>query len=258
MSNFKRISFTGIDDFTDLSTLSKITEYPLPFEVEFGVLFYKSGKNRCPSFAVRESLYKLKQEKNLNLSAHLCGDIALWFLQEPNYFCSELQHYQRIQLNINIFKLLESKQFTETSLISAFDKLFNSSFYQTKKIITQVNANNQNKAITEFLQSFSQWNPLFDCSLGKGVTPTSWPIPLSTACHLNTYAGGITPDNIKQVFKEVSMVVNKSAESNFALDLESGVRTLFTQDDQTFEKFDLYKVHKIISTLSNITSDSTI
>ena len=98
------ITFTGVDEFTDIGRLVRIQQqYP---KAEFGVLMSKhwdENTNRYPSPEFINAL----RDRRLRLSGHLCGSLARdvfgmgGFCNVEKPFSSLLDIFQRVQLNVS-------------------------------------------------------------------------------------------------------------------------------------------------------------
>ena len=182
------VTFTGADEETpieEMATLSK--QYP----IEWGILFSpkQQGQGRYPPMRfVRE----VTQREGLRLSAHLCGGhskdvIALGACSVP------MEGFRRAQINSS-----------DTSID-----------------VTRVSRWARDRGVAPILQcreSFpmateTAW--LFDKSGGQGISPDAWPqAHPAAACG---YAGGIKPENVKEVLGLI-------AATDYWIDMESGVR----------------------------------
>ncbi len=73
MNKLTGITFTGVDEWTDLDRLQEIQEkYPY---AEFGILLSKNWKENGNRY-LNPSLWRSLSDYNLNLSLHLCGSVA--------------------------------------------------------------------------------------------------------------------------------------------------------------------------------------
>lgn len=201
---FKRVSFAGIDNKTNIKRLLEITEkYP---NVEFGVLVSeantnKNTNNRYPNLILLQQL----KGKNVNLVLHVCGKLAREVAKTGslesvkafmgNYF----DMFQRIQLNLvgnTVTKTIEDNM--------------------GKEIIIQTNLNEpKSKANYEL---FKDTDVLFlsDKSGGHGIE-----VDFDFFDKYQGFAGGLNPDNILERKEIIDMLV----DYDYWLDMESGVRT---------------------------------
>ena len=102
---FKKVSFTGIDNKTNIKRLLEIAEkYP---NTEFGFLVSeantnKNVNNRYPNLILLQQL----KNKNINLALHVCGKLARTVAKTGSLDCVKefigpyFDMFQRIQLNL--------------------------------------------------------------------------------------------------------------------------------------------------------------
>lgn len=186
MKQPKFITFTGIDDRTNLQEASAIArDYP----IEWGVLFSSSNRDAryCSAQTVKEVL-----EIDGKKAAHLCGQ-----------FSKDIQHgliveevilgsFDRIQVNgdVVITKQLELVE----------DRLAAQIILQTRGAFDRSRG---------FLE-------LFDPSGGRGEEPSLVPSLTGNICG---FAGGIGPDTVKNYLSKIE------GEGKFWIDMESNIRT---------------------------------
>ena len=224
--NFKgweltHITFTGVDDVTDLHRLVDIQKkYP---KVEFGVLVSRKWKENGPRFL---SPFKTKELRGLGLrlSAHLCGSMARDVLHMGGFsntddFPEIIDIFSRVQLNV-----------------SNYDEPENMSPYilpgPLQEIIIQ-QAFNHNTFMLCRIASGDCISILLDESGGKGIeAPFRMPSYLHNV-HVG-FAGGINPDNVVAKVQEITSLPHIN---RFWIDMESGVRTN--------DRFDLDKVEQV-------------
>ena len=112
-----RVTFTGVDDKTNIDDLVYLTEkYPF---VEFGILVSKNNSNngtvnRYPNLTILKRL----KNKGLNLSCHICGSIARQIVQKNDWseleklLGKDIEVFNRFQLNVsNIHKFSKEISF---------------------------------------------------------------------------------------------------------------------------------------------------
>lgn len=218
----KYCTITGADDQVDPEDLVSLS-YRYPF-VEWGILFSldREKTSRYPSerwvydFLDAAENYMI----DINRSAHLCGYYAEQFVKcDPKIF-SLLNHFQRVQLNINFRK----------SKIDPDSIHMQIQFAGTRPVITQYNEDNK-WAWCSF-KDLPNHEVLYDGSGGRGIVG-DWipPLPLVTC----GYAGGLTPDNLADELEKIGQV---AGDHEIWIDMESGVRT----DNQ----LDLEKVERVL------------
>ena len=208
----KQITFTGLDEHTDVEVLKSIQkEFPI---VEFGVLMsahWKTNGNRYPSPEVISRFV----DQGLNLSAHLCGSIAKAAFTGD--FSKVIEKYpifthpdfKRSQLNVAPYEDI----FTTAGICEPIGK----------EIIIQQKS--PTLLYSAAFNKFSFLNPdlnvtmLVDPSGGKGIDEGLDVI--ATSCKTG-YAGGINVDNVEEKLK---VLMSLETVENFWIDMESGVRT---------------------------------
>lgn len=222
MKALARITFTGVDDRTDLNALRAICdEEP---RVEFAVLWSESraGKeNRYPE----DPMGLVNVLPRYQRAVHLCGAIAQRFAKglpfpDDDELVKLVFLDGRIQVN--------RPSYTTEELVSLA--------YTAKAFRTPI--------IVQARVPHMPWIPglsvLHDCSGGTGKSPESWPEPewVYERDDVAAYAGGHTPDNIGE---RLPLLSKARGNGLFAIDMESGVRT----DDW----FDLSKVCAVLESV---------
>ena len=223
----KHITFTGVDEKTDLKALEKIQrEYPI---AEFGVLtsyhWFENG-NRYPDPSLIGSLDKI-----MNLSLHVCGAAAhdaatgKWGALDV-HLCGQLDKFKRIQLNIAGHENNPKHVCLPR--------------YKYQEIIVQSkdpeNLDVYNKTVDVY--NSKQFSALIDASGGRGIDT---PLRVRLSWGKIGYAGGINPDNVAD---KLRFLLKNVIMGEFWIDMESGVRT----DDW----FDLDKVEDVLKTCQKI------
>lgn len=228
----KYVTFTGVDSRTDINRLKSIQEeYPY---VEFGVLLSDDwAYNGCrfPDPAICE---KLANAGIKNLSAHLCGklaiDVAYGFTDRVNAASFEcFDTFSRCQLNLRAAGMFETLR-----LMKPFSNL--------KEIIVQMHTP---ELCSEFLkeQSPAGLAYLLDASGGLGIdTPIE--IITSPGVHIG-YAGGMGPENVE---KKLRALLSAEYDDEIWIDMETRVRTVASDG----EWFDLDKVENVLRTCNRI------
>lgn len=182
----KQITFTGIDERTNIKALQEIQkEYPI---VEWGVLashHWQENGNRFPS---PEMMNKLLG-RGLNLSLHLCGKAAFegadgrW--DSISMLTGFMLHaFRRVQLNIAEREVQPHHcclpKFIEQEIIIQQRNVKEIDLYRRTIVFNPYNG---------------YFSVLLDASGGRG---TDTPIEvLETKNHVG-YAGGISPDNVEE------------------------------------------------------------
>lgn len=219
------VTFTGVDSRTDISRLVDIqNRYPY---AEFGVLMsYDWAYNGCrfPDPAICEDL----AGNGLNLSAHLCGKLALdvaygntGSVNAPSFNCFDI--FKRCQLNLKANGMFETLRLVKPFLL-------------LNEVIVQMH---WPSLCEEYLQGGHPdgQSYLLDSSAGAGIdTPIE--IVTSPGVHIG-YAGGIGPDNVEPKLRKL---LSHPGEGRFWIDMETRVRTI----DATGEWLDLDKVERVL------------
>lgn len=223
-----RITFTGVDDHTDLAELVDLArEYPR-FIGEFGVLIgtstlgepHRSDMGIFPSFQRVKDLRDLGRILGIKTALHICGDPARRLMgnRGPSDFlveeiCILSQGFTRIQINLHGDQW-NSKPIDVTA--KAVDA-----------IVPYLGGE------TVILQHRSGWDDLppvssprveylFDLSEGGGIDGfDQWPPPpTATPAQRVGYAGGIGSDNIERAAQFA-----EEAPVPVWLDMEGRIRT---------------------------------
>lgn len=220
----QHITFTGIDQYTDIARLRKLQKrFPL---AEFGVLLSTDWTKNGTRFPDPVLLKELVGQ-GLHLSAHLCGEAATlaldgyWSWVDRNIFGSAKirKAFRRIQLNVSTRKNLPER--------------LAATLPHTEIIIQQKDADHAGL----FLRSAAimpDVSVLLDASGGRGVEYPFEVRPEMKAFKVG-YAGGLGPENAADRLAEL---LRNSNIGRFWIDMESRVRT----DD----RFDLDKVEAVL------------
>jgi hypothetical protein len=220
-----RVTITGADVSIEPLVLAEASkEYPF---VEWGILFGTAmGGPRFPTHQWVKDLVQVKaQNKDMKLSAHLCGrfvrDIVLeGSLSFKSIYPQFWEIFDRIQLNFHgrwhkasegFMKLLP--QFKGKQLIFQIDGVNDSTWWSSK--------------------AYGDCVPFFDASHGAGISPEEWPKPYPGA--YNGYSGGLGPDNlateIPKILKLASGPSEAADDKHCWVDMETKVRS---KDDTQF------------------------
>lgn len=226
MNNLMRVTFTGVDENTNLEQLKTVSSiYPY---VEWGILYSENpsgrlGFNRFPSqqwfVENKEKIEAIKNETGASFALHICGGAVKTLLSGENVFLPQiLALFNRVQINL----IYKEKNLTD------LQNLFLA--YPDINFITQ-----HNKANESLYGKVEAKNHqiLFDSSGGRGITSDHWQNPLSDK--LYGYAGGLGPENIKEQLINIEKASNNK---QFWIDMENKVRT----DDI----FDLSKCEQVL------------
>lgn len=220
----QHITFTGIDQYTDITRLRELQKrFPL---AEFGVLLSTDwGKNgtRFPNPVLLKELTR----QDLHLSAHLCGHAAAWALDGQWPWIDNIifggdeirKAFSRIQLNVSTRKNLPER--------------LAATLPNTEIIIQQRDADHAGLFLRS-AECMSDVSVLLDASGGRGLESTFKVRPEMKAFKVG-YAGGLGPDNAADRLEEL---LRNPDIGRFWIDMESRVRT----DD----RFDLDKVEAVL------------
>ncbi len=221
-----KVTMTGADDSISPNDLIEISKkYPF---VEWGILVSRNsqGTNRFPSIDWMNKLSAYNT--GIQLSCHVCGTYVKEVLMGSHRFKSEIGNiwndFQRIQINTHAQK----HQFEYDAIVGL--KSLN------KEIIFQFDGANQTILAYALLNNVN-CSTLYDMSHGNGILPKEWPKPIEgVKCG---YAGGLSPDNIKQ---QIELIESKVGNYELWIDMETQIRS--NSDAQ----FDLNKVISVLDT----------
>jgi len=227
----EQITFTGIDESTQISRLADICQqYPF---VEFGVLVSRSSAGKRPRYPSLEWIDDLVQDMpRINLSCHICGSLSYNTLKGKSdvldFLGHRLEKFGRAQLNFGA--RLEKVAFP------GFVEVIRQ--FATDEIILQIYGRNLEIALAVCAEGMPVAG-LVDESSGRGVVPGSWSLPtMSFKCG---FAGGLGPDNIVAEAERIASILPENYGT--WLDMETKVRS----EDDT--KFELDKVLECIDQL---------
>ena len=207
-----RLTFTGVDERTDLARVMRIgRQHP---HVEFAVLVGsrtgQPGKNRYPGLSVVSDFRLAASDNGVRSAVHLCGRYSRAVMKQE--WCEPLYvtfGFVRVQVNASHYKMGAVKAFADLT---------------GKKVIVQWRGCEA--------QVYPEIAFLHDESGGRGVNGIKdWPL----VGRWSGFAGGLNAENIA----EAVAFVRATAPKGSWLDMETGVRT----DDW----FDLDKVDAVIA-----------
>lgn len=205
-----RITFTGVDEQTNLAEL--------PLGVEYGVLFTMSpdGRNRYPSRRNAAEMMSAMATGGHAVALHICGARARSALVDCQLM--DLTAFpDRIQVNGRL----------EPWELEAICR-----HHASHEIITQ--ANKWNASLLDW--ECDNHAILVDASGGRGRSPAEWKRP-STEKTVG-FAGGLGPDNIVAELRRVRPV----AVGDWWIDMEGKLRD---QDDW----FDVSRVRAVLESV---------
>jgi len=217
------VGFCGVDEsFTD----EQIDGRDWPEYIEWGVLFReeKEGSLRFPK---RDWVKKFvaKESKVKHLAAHLCSTRCEQVLRGDLSFVKELHQelgFNRFQINATKGNGVDSERLGDEQVRNIV-KLAKA-FPDAEFIIQR---NEETKPLWHGLEvTIGETCPrnisyLFDASVGRGLVVADFPRPKFQWAKYG-YAGGIKPENVAEVVRNVALHVPESDEA--WIDMESGIR----------------------------------
>lgn len=226
----KMVTVTGADDKTDPMDLIEISQrYPF---VEFGILLSARGASaRFPSQGWIREFYRMKQQHNpdLKASCHLCGSIVREIFATGDWgwavelFKSVPMLFDRIQLNTHGVEHEVSLALLGDSVLEMLRMEYNIIFQYD---LANTKAFEHVAAQSNRCGCHAGVHALFDLSHGEGRLSTSYPAPLpGTYCG---YAGGLSPDNVRE---ELDKIINVTKTADFWIDAETHLRSGPAGDD---------------------------
>lgn len=227
-----KITITGADENIKPSELVALSKR-FPF-VEWGILFSKQRQGNEPRYPSIDWIKKIMCKKKLKLAAHLCGGYA------KSVIIGDYNPLMEIH-NILSSKNMESIQlnFKSTNVETDIDKFMflTNNMFLHKNIIFQLRNDESDDFAFDVNERKMKNNEcgisgLYDKSGGTGKVIDHYPVFDKKLIATLGYAGGINPDNIESVLKNIQNAA--ITDQSTWIDMESGVRT----DD----KFDLEKV----------------
>lgn len=225
-------TLTGADDSTDLDDLWNISsEFGLGL-VEWGVLYSASnqGNGRYPSFGWIDRLTeRLDRGQSPRFALHICGRAVKDFLEGEGHVQEVASAFPRIQVN---FRAAD---------YSAEDIKVMIRRNVAHTIVAQ--RNRANRDLWKELAGHSNHAILFDASGGRGLSPESWPDPLSgVACG---YAGGLGPDNLETELPKIDSLARPVGA--YWIDMEGKLR-----EEQ--DRFDLRRARACLEVVQRFSS----
>lgn len=210
------ITFTGVDDRTDLK---RIEELSIHYPVEWGVLFSSTRAGREPRYPELTFQHRLEELNAMRFSAHICGGYAKNVLKGLTREVPVLWDiFSRFQVNYipnpEWHPYLEQpNEFVPIGI----PEILQFSFKVGVEPIVQHR--------TLHFPPPGPMSYLFDKSGGKGEGPKQWPkrnfkfADLGERGNLVGYAGGLGPDNVLEALEQIA------DPGRYWIDMESNVRT---------------------------------
>eukprot|EP01062_Namystynia_karyoxenos_P025420 TRINITY_DN1_c0_g2_i1.p1 TRINITY_DN1_c0_g2~~TRINITY_DN1_c0_g2_i1.p1 ORF type:complete len:1043 (+),score=314.55 TRINITY_DN1_c0_g2_i1:117-3131(+) len=220
--SLRTLGLCGIDDSVDPSLLSALAHrFP---RAEFGILFRedKEGTPRYPSQGWVDRAASV--EPPLRLAAHLCGRRCQQLLEgDTSWVLSRLMPLgiRRIQLNATKINGVDLGCVDRPA-----DRL-KAAVISLPEVSWILQANKETEQLWGPFVAAERPPPnvhiLYDASCGQGIAATTYPTPPSNGLFTG-YAGGIGPENIGEVLKQVRA---GAAKDHFIwLDMESKLRSV--------------------------------
>lgn len=209
------ITFTGPDDVEQLDEIAALCASALPGHIEIAVLVSRTraGSPRYPTPEQAAEILRMVDRCRQKTAAHVCGSMAREALDGSIPSWGEwrrvLSLAQRIQVNAaerEVVRLLEDEG--GPVALRHLPKLFG------RPTILQARGQFPR---SQYLEREPQLLWLFDESGGRGKPPEHWPD--HPGDRLAGYAGGITPENIGEVVRQLG------ERGSYWLDMETGCRT---------------------------------
>lgn len=225
------VTFTGVDQFTDLAALQKLQRPDQP--IEFGFLYScdRQGREaRYPAFdwlaGALEQIYA-ECGDNLSLALHVCGARATEQLWGDDL--TRLTNYvDRVQINGTL----------PLDLVSYICERNPHSRFVT-----------QHTGFNMELLHVPEHNHelLIDASGGRGLTPKQWRRP-ATGKHVG-FAGGLGPHNLAM---ELPLIVRAVESRPYWIDMESKLRKPDPRVQLDQDVFDLNAVANVLESLAKL------
>jgi len=202
----KCVTISGADDNVGLWEMVEISRR-FPF-VEWGILI--SPKYERPRYPSLNHIKMLTEHFDGKKSLHLCGDFARNFATKRDAFDSDIINgFDRVQINLS----------KEVTVIDANVLAYNISQCEVNEFMFQMKPDSEFllNLIRSRLSQGKHLIPFIDISGGTGAEGVWKPEFYWNGWY--GFAGGIGPDNIKQVLEET-----KDIKQDFWIDMESKVR----------------------------------
>jgi len=223
--SLRTLGFCGVDDSVDVDMLRLLSSRY--HQIEFGVLFRedKEGSPRFPSPGWVEDLVAeaAASMPPMRLAAHLCGKRCAELLRTGNtdWVRTRLVNlgFKRIQINAT---KINNVEISDMDLAA---RNLRSAISEVPEVEWIVQANEETKKLWEPLTT--EQNPphnasiLFDSSCGAGKAVTTFS-PLPRNGLLCGYAGGLGPDNVRSILKQLR--AGAAGGSVIWIDMESKLR----------------------------------
>jgi hypothetical protein len=224
----RSITLTGVQETIDLDRLRHLTRAAYGISVEWGVLYSPEragGGGRYPSLAWLRDFSQYATDNGLRIALHICGKGVDRLLGNDHETVSLAMKFDRVQLNFNQVE----RSFDVRQIGAAILNL-------QRPVITQHNEWNRSLA---YMITAPNHQLLIDSSLGRGMSPTTWPAPIELKT--TGYAGGLGPLNLSGALDKIEAVIGNRSQLSW-VDMES---SLYTPEGQ----FDPERAEAAISVL---------
>jgi hypothetical protein len=189
------VTFTGVDTSTSIEGMMALrARYP----IEWAVLFSPGRQGSDPRYPALSFVSELAQGYPHELAAHLCGGHTRAVLDAGASDLDErLERFGRAQLN------------------GAPEAASHHIWHWGRDVGVQPIMQCRDQLPDD---PYVAW--LFDASGGRGIAPTKWPIPPTTASPRQWgFAGGLNPSNVAQAVATIG-----TTATDYWVDMETGVR----------------------------------
>lgn len=209
------VSFTGVDDYTNLKQLEHIYEqYPF---LEFGICF-DMPKNSHINYAGYRLLNTLQSYPHLPWVAHLSEKNVEFLFSSFQVDYLKVVPWRRIQINIDLLSFLKVNK--TNALFKHIDKLRKDTSHFGQIILPE---NLQSRLLLRSTKIPSYIDILSDVSGGKGIVPSldnDWAAPYHSRFG---FAGGISLQNLKMTLDKIQKNLNPNVEFTW-IDMESSLK----------------------------------
>jgi len=244
--NLRILGFCGADESVDVELLQIISvRHPW---VEWGILFGTDleGSPRFPSRRWLENLFLVKKEAGdvMKVAAHLCHNRCLELLEGDLNFVSELRAHGFPRFQINATKSNGITLDPQRVSLYATNLKFAMTSLPDAEWILQVNEDTVELWQLLQLNSPKNLSILYDSSCGRGVQLSVFPSPPEFPVVPFGYAGGIGPQNIRQILLSVAEVAGGKP---VWVDMESSLRVKVVDSNQVIrDEFSIRKCYECI------------
>lgn len=225
----RHVTVTGLDNQTNLLDVLNVSKkYPF---VEWGVLVadcFSSYRPRYPDYIIFKNLEKCKNIlPQMNFSLHVCSTYLRKIVHKGDWQVFEYMD------GINVANCFSRIQLNLSNMIGEIQEPFFESLKNiNQEIILQLKTVEGNEEFITKCKKYAKISVLFDSSGGKGKLPEKWPNPIENC----GYAGGLTPENVKEQLCLIKNLVGKNVP--IWIDAESSLRG--------YDQFNLGKVEDFL------------